>query len=265
VESNSFIQKRHTGALSVTQSHLQGSSGIDAQSGDRSYNLTRCVGFEVARYTFTGTGAFTDTLSDLDVRFRGQVNISCSGPANSILYCGVEGLSGALSLTGTTGSQSMNRLKARDGSFSFVGCTVNVGAVLCTAEDAGVITFNGITSAKSCQYMSARSLGSITVNNSTGGGSISAVEVSASGSYVVSGAAASAARLDVSQGQLNHNGGGVNQCFKRLLGTLTTGNFAHTNITHVMNTNRTLTAANTNRGEYVGLAPAAYAAAGILV
>jgi hypothetical protein len=265
VEASSYIYKRHTGVLVIAQCHLQGSSGIDAQSGTRSYNMSRCVGFEVARYTFTGTGAVTDTLSDVDVRFRGQVSISCSGPANSILYCGVEGLSGAISLSGTTGSQSMNRLKARDGSFSFANSTVNVGAVLCTAEDAGNITFTGVAAAKTCQYLSARSQGAIVVNNSTGGGTLTTIEVHAGGTYVVSGAAGAASRIDVAQGTVAHNGGALANCHKRLTGTLTTGNFTHTNIAHVMPTNRTLTAANTNRGEYVGLGNAAYAPTGNLI
>lgn len=265
IESGSFIYKRHTGELTVSQSFLQGASGIDAQSGDRSYSLTRCVGFEVARFTLTGTGAVTDTLADIDVRFRGQVSISCSGPANSILYCGVEGLSGAISLSGTTGSQLIDRIKARDGSFSFANCTVNVGAVLCSAEDAGTITFNGVAAAKSCQYLSVQSQGAIVVNNSTGGGTLSQIDASAGGSYVCSAAAAGATRVDVAQGQVNHNGGNLQFCHKRLSGTLTTGNFNHTNIAHITPNARTLTAANTNRGEYVGLGPTAYSATGILI
>jgi hypothetical protein len=265
VESGSFIYKRHTGALTVHQSFLQGASGIDAQSGTRSYTLARCVGFEGAMFTLTGTGAVTDNLADIDARFRGRFQITCSGPANTVQYCEVGGLSGTISLSGTTGSQNVNRLKARDGSISFANCTVNVDAVLLTAEDNGAITFNGVATAKSSRYMHARANGSIIINNSTGGGTNTGITAEAGGTFVQFGTAAGASRVDIAQGQVSHNGGALQFCHKRLTGTLTTGNFNHVNIAHVMPTSRTLTVGNSNRGEYVGLAPAAYAAGGILV
>lgn len=76
--------------MSVTQSKPgQGSSAIDAQSGNRSYTVTRMNMRAVSRLTMTGTGAVTDTISDIDMGVRGNITISCSGAANSILYCSV--------------------------------------------------------------------------------------------------------------------------------------------------------------------------------
>lgn len=265
VEGSSYIYHRGTGVLSITQSGLTGSSGIDAQSGNRSYNLVNMEMRSVSRIRLVGTGAVTDTISDIDMGERGTLTVSCSGAANSVLYCVVTGLSGSIRLTGTTGAQSVNRLKAMDGSFTFANCTVNTGATLCTAMDAGVISFNGVATAKDNQFLHAENQSTITINNSTGGGGNNSVVVSANGSFVQSGPAASATRVDVSGGTVAHNGGTLTNCHKRLTGTLTTGAFNHTSIVHIMPTSRTLTAANTDRGEYVGLVPAAYAAGGILV
>lgn len=247
VASSSFIYARHTGALSITQSDLTGSSGIDAQSGDRSYTITRANMRAVSRSTLTGTGAVTDSINDLDMGESATLAISCSGPANSLNYCLIHGLSGQIGLTGTTGSQNVNRLKAYDGLITFKDCTVNTGAALLTASDAGSIVMSGITAAKSVQYLSARTAGVITINNSTGGGTITNVEAVTGGSYVVSGAAAGASGVLVQRGTLAHNGGTLTSALKAGTGTLTTGNFNHTNIAAFLNASVTLTAANTNR------------------
>lgn len=265
VDSGAFIYKRNTGALSVTQSQLSGSSGLDAQSGTRSYNVVRLTATEVSRATFTGTGAVTDTINDINMSVRAGFAISCSGAANSILYSTINGLSGSLQFTGTTGGQTVNRLKMQDGSISFANCTTNTQAQLCTAVDFGRIIFSGISSPKTFSYLHAENQGTIALNNSTGAGSVSIIKVSNVGSYTLSGTAATAQRLDIAQGAVAHNGGSLQQLHKRLTGTLTTGNFNHTGIIHHMNVSRTLTATNTNRGEYQGLAAGAYTATGILI
>lgn len=265
IASGSYIYHRGAGVLSVTQSQMQGSSVIDVQAGNRSYSLSRLNMRAVSRVTMTGTGAFTDGISDIDMGGRGVLSISCSGAANSVSYCVITGLSAAISFTGTTGGQAVNRLKCMDGSITFANCTVNTGVALCEASDSGVISFNSVTSAKQNNYLQAKNGSTITINNSTGGGRNDYITTEAFASFVQSGTAASASRVDVAQGTVSHNGGTLQVCHKRLTGTLTTGNFNHSNIVHIMPSNRTLTAANTNRGEYVGLAPAAYAAGGILV
>ena len=203
VESNSYIYHRGTGVLNVTQSGLTGSSSIDVQSGDRSYNLTRMGMRAASRVTLTGTGAVTDNINDIDMGERGLINISCSGAANSILYCVVTGLSGAISMTGTTGAQSVNRIKCMDGSFAFTNCTANTAATLCEASDAGVISFNGVVTAKANSNLQAKNGSSIVINNSTGGGSNNYIATEALGSFVQSGTAASAQRVDVAQGRLS--------------------------------------------------------------
>lgn len=126
------------------------------------------------------------------------------------------------------------------------------------------MTFNGVASAKVNQYLEVSNQGTITINNSTDGGTNSGIIVSAVGALVQSGTAGSMQRADISGGQVNHNGGNTTNLFKRLFGTLTTGNFTHNSIVHVMNAARTLTTNNSSRGEYAGLAAGAYAAGGIL-
>ena len=264
VESNSYLYHRGTGTLSITQSSLTGSSGIYVSSGTRSYSMARMGMRAVSRASLTGTGAVTDSIQDIDMGERGSFNISCSGAANSILYCVVTGSSGSISLTGTTGGQFLNRLKGMDGSFSFVNCTANTGASLCNATDAGTIRFNGVATAKSNLYLQSSNGSSININNSTGGGGNSYINVTSLGTFTQSGTAAAASRIDVAQGAVSHNGGQLLYCHKRLTSTLTTGAFNHSNIVHIMPSNRTLTAANTNRGEYVGLRANSYEPTGRL-
>ncbi len=76
--------------------------------------------------------------------------------------------------------------------------------------------------------------------------------------------AAGATRVDIDTGPVAHNGGSLNGLKKSLNGLLTTGNFAHSNIVHISGSARTLTLANSNRGDYAGLAATAYAVNGQL-
>lgn len=265
IAKNSFIYKRHPGTLTVQQCALDGAAGIYALSGDRSYNFTQFNMIQVARVTLTGTGAVTDTLANVEMAYRGNMTISCSGPANNFSYGYIGGFSGSMVISGTTGSQSISRVKLRDGSMQFSNCTVNLSVVLCTAEDGGVIQFNSVVDAKTCQYLRAATDGRIIINNSTGGGATTRIDCTAGGQFVQSGAAATATSVDVAQGAVAHNGGSVTYCHKRMSGQLTTGNFVHQDIVHISATPRTLTAANTGRAEYVGLAPGAYTATGNLI
>lgn len=265
VESNSYLYHRGTGTLSITQSSLTGSSSIYVSSGTRSYSMARMEMRAASRANLTGTGAVTDSIQDIDMGERGSFNISCSGAANSIFYSVITGLSGAISLSGTTGAQRLNRIKCMDGSVAFTNCTANTGATLCEASDAGLIRFNGVATAKSSIYLQAKNGSAININNSTGGGSNSYISVTALGTFTQSGTAGSAQRIDIAQGTVSHNGGQLLYCHKRLTGTLTTGAFNHSNIVHIMPANRTLTSANTNRGEYVGLGNGAYAPTGQLI
>lgn len=265
VEGASYIYKRHTGALSVAQTNLYGQSGIDSQTGNRSYNFQRCTYSNVARASQTGTGAFTDTITDMTMDARAQFYLQESGAANNILYSNISGITGVLRLDGATGSQTITRVKLRDANMTFTGCTVSLGVTMCTAEDGGNITFSNVTTAKSVQNFHVRNGGLAVVNNSTGGGSLIGVDVTSFGQYVCSGAAAGCTYVTIQQGTVSHNGGNLTRCEKRQGGTLRTGSFNHNSIVHATNTNRTLTAANTARAEYMGLAAGAYTVGGILI
>ena len=265
IASASFIYVRHTGGLQVTQSVLEGASGIDAQSGDRSYTMSRIGASEIGRMTLTGTGAVTDTFANIALRVRGQFVIACSGAANLITDSRVEGLSGVLQLLGTTGGQSITRVTVENGTLQYNNCPAKQSLIMAHVSDGSLLMFNGCTVARVHQYITLLTLGRMIDNNSLGAGDVTGIEVNNDGLYKRSGQAATATHVTVSVGAVDHNGGTLTNAYKRNAGILTTGLFNHTNIEDNDVTNITLTAANANKARYLGLGNAAYAPGGKLV
>lgn len=252
-----FAQTAGTGNLTMAQCAFQGASGVVVSAGARNYSFTRVVGREVARLNLSGTSASLTTLNDVEMYSRGSFSDTSSGANNTLQYAIIAGLSGAINFTGTTGNQSVNRLKAYDGSLTFANCTANTGAALCTAADAGIITFNGIVAPKTYQYIEVRNNATATFNNTTGGGTSTNIFLDSGASFTQSGPAANATRVHASIGAVVHNGGSLTNLSKTGTGTLTTGNFNHTNIFHHSHVSRTLTAANNNRSEFANTTSAA--------
>ena len=266
IASGSFIYKRaaHTGALNIAQCELIGESGLNFTSGNRGYTVTRMDMNGASRANFTGTGAVTDVINELRMETRATLAISCSGAANSITYSSIHGLTGYMSFSGTTGAQSVTRVKCDDGTVLIDNCTVNLNLTLCSTRDNGRIDCRNMAVAKSVQFCDVSQLGVLNINGATGGGAVRAT-VMGEAQFNQTGAAGAALGVTVLRGVLNQNGGSLTDILKGGGGTLTTGNFAHSNVVFISNTNFTMTAANTNRALYTGLAPGAYAANGQVV
>ena len=265
LSDGSFIYKRHDGNLSVTYSDLSGQAGVDGFSGNRNYNVNRAQMRGPARMNFTGTNnAATDTYNNFDMSENAALNISCSGPSISFTYFRMFGVFGNINVSGVSGGLNFQRVTTEEGQILIVDTTITGQCSNLDARHAGLIQFNAVQTAKTFTAIVADG-GTCTFNNSTGGNTIGRVRVQLGGSYVVSGAAQGCTQVDVAQGPVSHNGGSLTRCFKRGGGTLTTGNFNHTDIVHMRNTSRTLTAANSNRAEYQGLAAGAYTGSGILI
>lgn len=95
---------------------------------------------------------------------------------------------------------------------------------------------------------------SLVINNPTVVGGISNINAYNNSTININGLAGSSSRLTaMNQATITHNGGNASNIIKQMTGTLTTGNFNQTNLIMISPTSRTLTGANTNRSEYLGV------------
>ena len=252
LNSSSFIQTSGTGNLTVSGCEMSGSSGINIAAGNRNYNFTRLIQTGVSRANLSGTGAVTDAFLEVEMHYRGVLTISCSGAANNMNHCNIEGLSGSVTLSGTTGGKSMNRLKFNDGSLA-INNVPNAGIYqLWNITDAGTVTINGHDAGFVSNYIDVSNRGSIVINK-TGVGSVSDVQVTQAGSLNVTGAAQQISRLSIEQGTVNHSGGNITLCSKKMGGTWTVTGGNQNNVQHWTNVNKTSAVANTNRVDYLGV------------
>lgn len=254
IDSSSFIYHNGTGNLSVSSANLYGSSRIYVTSGNRDYNITRLTGRNVAHATLNATGAgVTDIITDVDIDSRGGLNMSATGAAtNTIQYSSIKGLSGTINVTGTSTGQILQRAKAFDGGITANNCSTAMTHDMLFAINNGSISIQNLAVAKALSYATANA-GNISLTG-TVAGSVTRIDASVNGNITISGAAGSVTAVDVSEGTVAINGGASHaNITKRMNSTLTTGNFTTNNIIHMTNVNKTLTANNTARADYLGL------------
>lgn len=252
LQTNSFIQTAGTGNLTVTSSMLNGGSGINVTAGNRGYTFTRLVQSGVSRANLSGTGAVTDTINELEMGYRGALNISCSGAANNMNYCTINGLSGAVTLRGTTGGKTMNRLKFFDGSLT-VNNNPNSGTYqFWTISDAGVVTLTNHAAGDTFNYIDVSNQSNVTINKTAASG-ISGLQVLNNGSYNMTGNVGNVSRVIVEQGTLSHSGGTLTNVSKKMVSTFTVTGGTQNNVHHWNTTNKTTSVNNTNRVDYLGV------------
>ena len=249
---NSFVQHGGTGNLNITHAVLEGLSGINVISGNRSYTLNRILATNVSRANLSGTGAVTDNFNEVELKYRGAITISCSGAANNINYCTIEGLSGALVLSGTTGNKALNRIKIRDGSLVIANNANAATFAMFSINDLGQINIQAQPAGTTIQYVDVSNGSNFTVNK-TGTGTLQYITVRNAGSCSVTGAVGSVNKLDVEQGVFNCSGGTINNVSKKMQSTFTVTGGVQTNVSHWTTTNKTTANSNTNRVDYLGL------------
>jgi hypothetical protein len=171
-------------------------------SGNRSYTLNRILATNISRANLSGTGAVTDNFTEVELKYRGTITISCSGAANNINYCTIEGLSGALVLSGTTGNKALNKIKLRDGSLVIANNANAATFTMFSINDLGQINIQAQPAGTTIQYIDVSNGSSLTVNK-TGAGILQYVAIRNGGSCSVTGAAGSVTKLDVEQGVFN--------------------------------------------------------------
>lgn len=252
VASASYIYKRHTGSLTITQSELTGSSGIDMQSGTRNYTLTRITMGEVSRFTGTGTGTATDVFNEVVLTYRGAITVSCSGLANTVNYVTVNGLNGSMVISGTSGSKTINRIKLFDGSLTISNNSNAATFVLFTISDLGSVTIQSQPSGTTIQYVDVSNGSSMTINK-TGAGNIQYVTIRNNATANITAGALAITKLDVEQGVFNCSGGTINNVSKKMQSTFTVTGGTQTNVSHWTTTSKTTAVTNTSRADYLGL------------
>lgn len=253
LQSSSVIHEQGTGDLTVTQPDFTGSSGIIRTAGDRGYSFTRLYMSGVARANLSGTGAaITDTHNELEIRYRGNYNNSASGAANSILYTEITGLLGALTLAGTTGGSTLNRIKIYDGTFNKTN-NPNAGTYqLWRISDDSVVTVTNNAAGDVFNYIDVSNASSVTINK-TAASNISTLQVLNGGAYNMTDTAGAVSKVLVEQGTLNHSGGTLTNVSKKMTSTFTVTGGTQNNVHHWNSTNKTTSANNTNRVDYLGV------------
>lgn len=254
--SSSFIYQQAIGNLTVSQSEIIGSSGVNHISGDRNYSISRLSISEVARANLSGTGNLvTDIIQDCNIDSRGTINNSATGvAANQLLYSRIRGLSGTINITGTSTGQIVQRCEANDAALQFINMTIANAHDLHSANQGGSITFQNIGVVKNTSYFRTQSLGTINASNLTITGNMTRVEAINSGNINISGTAGTITQVLSEQGTININGGTSHiNINKRMGGVLTTGNFTSNNVQHHSPTSKTYTTNNLNRADYLGV------------
>ncbi|MFZ1491135.1 MAG: hypothetical protein WAS51_14450 [Ilumatobacteraceae bacterium] len=255
--SNAFIEKTGTGNISVASSSLFGTGRVQL-AGVRSLAITGCFLANIGRVlsnASAGAGV-TDVMLYASCQDYAVVQFLASGAApNAVRYSSARGLTANITFSGVNTGTEVSRMTVDNGNVTFSNNTaafpniVDIGV-----RDQGVLSVSGCSAAQDIRYSTIGSYGRWNMTSRTVAAASYGIDVSVQGTFNQNGAASTALYVDVRHGVITQNGGTLSNVSKSMGGTLTTGNFAHSNIQHHANTTKTLTAANTSRADYQGLA-----------
>jgi hypothetical protein len=258
ISSGGFITKDGTGSLSVASSALSGTGRIQQLATNvRNLNATGVFCSNVGRIIQNATAGagVADSIIYTSVQDYGVINLNATGAAgNAINYCSVRGLTGSVTYAGTNTGGAISRTTVDNGNVTFTSNVAMPTILDIGIRDQGVWTVQNCTAARDMRYSTVQSYGRWTFNACTVANQTFGIDVSALGNLTHSAAAGQMLYAHVQTGNVNHNGGNTSGLRKGPGGTLTTGAFNHSNIIHESATAKTLTAANTNRADYMGLA-----------
>lgn len=253
LDSTSFIQTSGIGNLTVSSSSLSGSSGINVTAGNRNYSFTRATMTGQARANLSGTGVgVNDNYNELGMHFRGAFTNSCSGTAITLNYNEINGVSGALNITGTTGSKTIQRVKLYDGVMNVTN-NVNLATYeFMTIRDGCTANMLNHSAGQNVRYIDLSTNSVLQVNKLTNN-AISYVNVSNGGTYNALTKALTTSSLTVEQGVVTHNDGTISNSSKKMQSTFTVNGGTQNNVHHWSNTNKTTTVNNTSKADYLGV------------
>lgn len=256
LSGNSNITKSNTGLLNITSCEFNSQSRCIFNSV-RGLSVTRTSlsNLSTINATSTAGAGVNDNISDVSIDARATINFSATGAtANSVLYTKNTGLSGSINISGTTSANTMQRCYVLNSTISMTNNTASNTLDLSVAENQGNITISGMTTTKNFAYLNAKNIANINITNPTGAGGINFLFAENGGSITVQGTATTTQYLYArNQGAINHNGGQAINITKEMVGTITTGNFNHSNLFMISPTSITLTGANANRTTYLGV------------
>jgi hypothetical protein len=258
-ESSGFVQHTGTGNLNINAVKITQSSRINFSAGDRNYTITRTSLTELAQVNLSGTGAgIADTITDTNVNTRSIITMSATGGApNGIIYCNTTGVTGGISINGTSSGQTVDRCNTYNGQFTVSNCTVPTSYLMNSVSDGSTIQILNTAVSKGMQYCTATGLATISVTGAVAG-TLSYSSADTQSTINISGTCGSATHLVAMTGSIiNANGGAAHQrIYTDSGGAITTGNFSQTNIALRSPVGVTCTVANTNRATYLGLVSA---------
>lgn len=257
--NQSFFQKTGIGSLTMINATFDNQARV-ILTNNRNLSMTRVYANNVVQIRSTATGVgITDAVTYCTLEDRCNISFSATGlGANSIIYTTMMGVDAIITFSGTTLSNTVQQCQLINGSIQMSNNIIAQTLVLATVSNVSNINCINMTVTTSMQRLQADNSSTITINNPTGAGSIIYINAYARGTINITGTATTSQDLYAEQGgAITHNGGQSIGIKKIMTGTLTTGNFNHNNLIMISPTSRTLTGANTNRSEYLGVVSSA--------
>ena len=207
---------------------------------------------ELVQVNVNNANISTSGMSDCSFNARSTISFSANG-GNNMFYTNGTGISTNISFSGTSVSQTLQQADINNSSVTFNNNTAANTFSQITLENSTFVA-QGLTLNKGTTYVNATNGSTININAPTGVGSISYLTADNNATITIQGTAGTSTRLTaLQQGEINHNGGSATNITKMMPNTLITGAFNHSNLIMISPTNRTLTGANTNRSEYLGV------------
>lgn len=257
--NQSFFQKTGVGALAMANATFD-NKAVVVLTSDRNLSITRVYANNVVQISSTATGVgIADAVIDCTLEDRCNISFSATGlGTNRIISTTMMGINATITFSGTTLSNTVQQCQLINGSIQMSNNIIAQTLVLATVSNVSNINLINMSVAKTVQHLQADNSSTITINNPTGAGSIIYINAYARGTINITGTATISQDLYAEQGgAITHNGGQSIGIKKIMPGTLTTGNFNHQNLIMISPTSRTLTGANTNRSEYLGVVSSA--------
>lgn len=254
-DTQGFFQKTSTGVLQIFSSNILSQSRV-ALSSVRNLSITRLLSNNSSQINSSGaTVNITDTITDCTVLDRSIVTMGASGSVgNSMIYNNIRGVNGLVSFNGTSSQNSVQQCMLDNGSIQMTNNNINTLLMLSTSEQQSNIIVSGMTVSKQLQYLNARNISNISVSNPTGAGSHLYIMALNRGNITITGTSTVSQNLYAENfGTIIQNGGQSINLTKKMIGTLTTGNFNHSNVIMINPISQTLTNTNLNRSSYLGL------------
>ena len=257
--NQSFFQKTGVGALAMANATFD-NQAVVVLTSDRNLSMTSVYANNAVQIRSIATGVgITDAVTYCTLEDRCNILFNATGlGANSIIYATMMGLNATITFSGTTLSNTVQQCQLINGSIQMSNNIIAQTLVLATVSNVSNINCINMTVTKSMRRLQADNSSTITINNPTGAGSIIYINAYARGTINITGTATTSQDLYAEQGgAITHNGGQSIGIKKIMTGTLTTGNFNHQDLIMISPTSRTLTGANTNRSEYLGVVSSA--------